>query len=557
MLSSAAAIVDTIYGGNDFTGRVKATDITINSGVYQHVFGAGNGDYVYHTLLSSSGFSSLDTVPYSMDVKVEYNGGLFRGNVYGGGNMGLVGNRDMDPSGMEAGDADRFADIGRIHVTINDGDFRRHVFGGARGKSNMKDRFFGTSTGTHNNVDNMPLGRQLVYGLKQIDMYGGEVYFSLHGGSESVDDGYPFECIGPVDANTNYYKPLANVASPGLGGRVSYGNGTGQTSPNSTMRPSSIVNIIGGHIRKSLYGGGYQGNIYGSVFVNIGAQAVDDSPVWTSYSGVTAFKTDAVTTTFAQMKPADLTISNPVKLDASVYNCADWGEAGDKAYFNTRGVFGGETKIVIDGQGGNPTGDRLYSGHEPEMTIAVNVIGTGTSTEGGDINRLIVMRNYGSYLCPKPLKALYSIQRADKVVLDNVYINLYGEQDAFESYASPNFSLNRIDTLALCNDNVLNIESPATFIGIHASLKNIGDVYHLTGDIAATSPNLVTNAPVSGIAPTTWPPTTSSTTRWRATAPMAAMAANPSMSAPWCPPTAATVAAPASTIPSSSTRAPT
>ena len=527
---SRANIVDTIYGGNDFTGRVYATDLTINSGVYQHVFGAGNGDYTYKDVLSlasapdeeqqNEGYSTtqaadgrywkfgsgvnpkIDTVPYSMDVKVEYNGGVFRGNVYGGGNMGLVGNRDMNSDDMDADDADRFADIGRIHVIINDGDFRRHVFGGARGKSNMKDRFFGTSTGTHNNVDNMPLGHQLVYGLKQIDMYGGEVYFSLHGGSESVDDGYPFECIGPVDANTNYYKPLANVASPSLGGRVSYGNGTGQTSPNSTMRPSSIVNIIGGHIRKSLYGGGYQGNIYGSVFVNIGAQAVDDSPVWARYGSVTAFKTDATTTTFAQMKPANLTISNPVKLDASVYNCADWGEAGDKAYFNTRGVFGGETEIVIDGQGYNTTGDHLYSGQEPEMTIAVNVIGTGTSTEGGDINRLIVMRNYGSYLCPKPLKALYSIQRADKVVLDNVYINLYGEQDAFESYASPNFSLNRIDTLALCNDNVLNIESPANFIGIHASLKNISDVYHLTGDIAATSPNLVTNTPVSGIAPT-------------------------------------------------------
>lgn len=489
---SRANIVDTIYGGNDFTGRVNVTDLTVNSGVYQHVFGAGNGDYDYGTILESSGFSALDTVPYSMDVKVVYNGGVFRGNVYGGGNMGLVGNRDMDPADMEAADADRFADIGRIHVTINDGDFRRHVFGGARGKANMNSRFFGTATGTHDNVDNDPVGKQLVYGLKQVDMYGGSVYFSLHGGSESVDDGYPFECIGPVDASTNFYKPLA--------GRALYGDG--QTSPNSTLRPSSIVNIIGGHVRKSLYGGGYQGNIYGSVFVNIGSSAIDDSPVWTKYASVAAFKTDAATTTFAQMKPADLTISNPVKLDASVYNCADWGEAGDKAYFNTRGVFGGETNVIIDGEGYNTTGDPFYSGTDPEMTIAVNVIGTGTSTEGGDINRLIIMRNYGSYLCPKPLKALYSIQRADKVVLDNVYINLYGEQDAFESYASPNFSLNRIDTLALCNDNVLNIESPANFIGIHASLKNIADVYHLTTDIAATSPNLVTNSAVSGIAQT-------------------------------------------------------
>ena len=485
--------VDTIYGGNDFTGKVYATDITINSGTYQHVFGAGNGDYTYYSVPSLSEFSSLDTVPYSMKVDVVYNGGTFRGNVYGGGNLGLVGNRDMNPDDMEAGDAGRYADLGHIHVVINNGNFKSHVYGGARGKSRLKDRFFGTANTDRTNVDNSHLGRHLVYGLKQIDMYGGEVFFSLHGGSESVDDGYPFECKGPTYDNTNYYKKFAD--------RVKYGTGEDLTDPNTTLRPSSIVNIVGGHIRKSLYGGGYQGNIYGSVYVNIGAQAVKDSPVWTRFASMRI--DDNEDNTIGSMKPDDaLLVPNPLKplkLDASVYNCADWGEAGDKAYFNTRGVFGGETNIIIDGEGYNTTGAPTYSGNNPEMNIAFSVIGTGISTEGGDINRLIVMRNYGSYICPKPLKSLYSIQRADKVVLDKVYINLYGEQDAFESYTSPNFSLNRLDTLALCNDNVLNIESPANYIGLHASMKDIVDVYHLY-NINGSSPNLVTNTAVSGIA---------------------------------------------------------
>lgn len=479
--------VDTIYGGNDFNGKVQATEITINSGFYQHVFGAGNGDYNYKNLLASKGFATLDTTPYSMDVMVTYNGGTFRDNVYGGGNLGLVGYRGMDPDDMEADDADRYDKLGRIHVVINDGQFKHHVFGGARGKGKMSGRFFGTASGTRNNVDNAPLGKQLVYGLKQIDMYGGKVFFSLLGGSESVDDGTPYECRGPVDANTNFYKPLDN--------RTCYTS----ANANSTLRPSSIVNIIGGHIRKSLYGGGYQGNIYGSVYVNIGKEAVDDSPVWSDFGTTTVFKEGSTSYNLASMKPTlPTTLTTPVILEASVYNCADWGEAQDNAYFNTRGVFGGQTNIIIDGEGYNTTGYAYSATGEPEMDIAFNIVGAGTSTEGGDINRLIIMRNYGNYICPKPKKNLYSIQRADKVVLENVYLTIHGEQDAFESYASPNYSLNRIDTLVLCNDNILSLESASKFIGLHASMKdfpsypmNIYKLYNIDGN----SPNLVTNVP--------------------------------------------------------------
>lgn len=532
-----ANIVDTIYGGNDFTGKVYATDITINSGVYQHVFGGGNGDYVYKDRMSlavspnpgqqQQGFSSTqgadgrywkygstvgnhDTVPYSMDVKVTYNGGIFRGNVYGGGNMGLVGNRDMVVAKMTPDNPsydvdERDASLGRIHVVINDGDFQRHVFGGARGKGQMPDHFFGATAwanpvvpaNTGKNVEGGSLGKQLVYGLKQIDMYGGKVYFSLHGGSESVDDGYPYECIGPE--NTQFYTKLGERKD--YVGTVT--DGVTQLEMNSTLRPSSIVNIIGGHVRKSLYGGGYQGNIYGSVYVNIGKEAVNDSPVWSKFGTTTVFMDGSTAKNLNSMKPdLSATLTTPVKLEASVYNCADWGEAGDVAYFNTRGVFGGETDVIIDGEGYNTSGNPLYSGSEPEMNIGVSIIGAGTSTEGGDINRLIIMRNYGSYLCPKPLKNLYSIQRADKMVFDKVYLNLFGEQDAFESYASPNYALNRLDTLALCNDNVLNIESPANFIGLHASLKGIEtdhDIYHLY-EIDGSSPNLVSNVPENGIA---------------------------------------------------------
>ena len=488
------ALIDTIYGGNDFTGRVNRTDLTINSGVFDHVFGAGNGDYDYKTWITNrigdvdhqgplyenrtavTTPGCADTVPYTMEVNVTINGGTFLNTIYGGGNMGLVGNRDMVGSNMTSATATRHNDIGRITVNIHDGDFHRHVFTGARGKTDMEGkRFFSL---TDNNVNNQPLGKQLAYAQKILNMDGGHVAFSVYGGSEAVDDGFPYEC---------------------------YNSTVGTTT---TLRPSSVVNIVGGRVEKSVYGGGYQGNIYGSVYVNIGIDAVRDCKAWdytngtfamadykpnlTDHSGYTlstVYEGGHITQTVVP-KAYTTVVGRPtlrkgiVDLESSVYNASDWGEAGSNSYFNTRGVFGGVTHILIDGKGYYTSLTNPFDVDLPSMNIANSIIGAGTSTEGGDVNRLIVMRHFGDYSCPDPSKSIFSIQRADKVVLDSVFINLLGDQDAFSAFASPNYSLCRIDTLIFRIDNIVTIESPAIYIGNVSSMKTdetvaINDVHQI------------------------------------------------------------------------------
>lgn len=480
--SHGEAIIDTIYGGNDFTGRVERTELTINSGAFTHVFGAGNGDYDYdqwivnRTELADDASTlanphCADTVPYTMNVVVNINGGNFLNTVYGGGNMGLVGDRDMAAANMTSANADRADHIGTITMNVHGGEFHRHLFTGARGKANMEgSRFFNY---TANGVDGQELGKQLAYAQKILNMDGGHVMFSVYGGSEAVDDGFPYECIGAVNYAAN---PLVNT----------------------TLRPSTIMNITGGRIEKSVYGGGYQGNIYGSVYVNIGIDAVRDCPAWTKtfgnfnvadykpnlldHSGYTVHNTlsgktvEPVTTSNI---PGNVTLKKGVvNLEASVYNASDWGEAGDNAYFLTRGVFGGVTNVLIDGKGYYTSLTNPFDVDLPEMDIAYSVIGAGTSTEGGDVNRLITIRHYGDYACPEPSRTLFSIQRADKVVLDSVFITLHGEQDAFSAYASPSYSFCRIDTLIFRVDNIVMIESPAIYIGNWVSLKT-DEVYDI------------------------------------------------------------------------------
>lgn len=495
-------IIDTLYGGNDFTGRVEHTKMIVNSGIFTHLFGAGNGDYNYdqwiadrddldddRTALAVAGCT--DTVPYSMDVNIDINGGEFLNTVYGGGNMGLVGDRDMVASNMTASNDDRADYIGTITLNIHAGEFHRHVFTGARGKTDMEgSTFFGLKANQATYAaDGQTLGKQLAYAQKILNMDGGHVAFSVYGGSEAVDDGFPYECIGAVNYADN-------------------------PNQNTTLRPSTIMNITGGRIEKSVYGGGYQGNIYGSVYVNIGIDAVRDCPAWgktfgnvniadykpnlLDHSGYTIKNTlvgtDVVktheTVTTSNIPGNPTLRKNVIDLEASVYNASDWGEAGTNAYFLTRGVFGGVTNILVDGKG-YTTSINPINVEDPAMNINYSIIGAGTSTEGGDVNRLITLRHYGNYECPDPSKTLYSIQRADKVILDSVFIDLYGEQDAFSAYASPSYSLCRIDTIIFRVDNILMIESPGIYIGKWASLRT-DEVYDIDN-----SNHLYNNIPVA------------------------------------------------------------
>jgi len=503
-------IIDTIYGGNDFSGRVQHTDLTVNSGIFTHLFGAGNGNYKYMEWINNGLTSGVtlgnelimlnpesapriavagcyDTVPYSMQVDVTINGGTFKNTVYGGGNLGLVGNRDLDPDNVNP-QMDWQHDPGSIILNIHGGRFNRHVYAGARGLSDMRGWYFTNGATDKTNVDGYRIGKQLVYGTKVVNMDGGIIDFSLYGGSEAVDDGFTYECAGQPFDNNKWYTTEEKYA---------------YYSQNTSLRPSTVINITGGEVRKSLYGGGYQGNIYGSIYVNVGVDAVRDSKAWlwnhtytagtedmtyfkptiTGYSqkiythqlngsAVEKAVTNASYTAGASTGSLTCESGRNLTLGASIYNGSDWGEAGDKAYFNTRGVFGGVTNILVDGKQYNTSKSDDSKIGLPGMYIANSIIGAGTSTEGGDVNRLITIRHFGDYVCPGNVSMeLYSIQRADKVVLDSVFINLKGENDAFIAYQTPSYAFNRIDTLIFQVDNIIVTEAPSIYVGNLVSMK--------------------------------------------------------------------------------------
>ena len=398
-----------VFGGNDYAGTTANSLLEIYGGHYGKVYGAGNGAYAYTTTenpnLNGIADADKNIIPVSQVVVNNIYDCIIDENLYGGSELGYV-YKNITPS--STGASDNLDDYASIVTNIHGGTIKSDVFGGAHGE---KD------------------GNQLVYGVKIINMDGGMVNYSLHGGSESVNDGYPAEC----------------------------------NNTESTQRPSSIVNITGGTIRNRTFGGGYMGLIYGSVYVNIGKYAVDSSEVWTK---------EFNRTTYANFKP-DTVDNNPVgaqlmvndlALEKSIYNGADWGTSTDDGtgaslYYNTPCFFGGKSELSIDGRGYNTSNN---VNDIPMLSLNESLYGSGTSSEGGDIDRIIKLKNYGEMTdCQNTERALKSIQRANTVYIQNVNLELLGTPSNVALFSTPNYSVSRIDQkMNFVDHNYIKIDAP-------------------------------------------------------------------------------------------------
>ena len=436
-----------VYGGNDFTGNVYASNITVNSGTYGNIYGAGDGfggmggetedDGTIAGIGSEAGSYSTDyssntygqglKVPNTEYVDIEVNDCRLTGNLYGGGKLGTTfsyqknsaGEYVLDGSGKKIADtlmttAEAYADPEKysyIIVNVHGGVFDNNIFAGASGRIG---------------------GAPLVYGLKMLNMDGGIVGTSIYGGSANVSDGYGRECINTTT---------------------------------TTERPSSIINMTAGTIGHSVYGGGYKGIIRGSAYINIGVDAINECTVW-------AKTVKGQANAYALFKPgadgghvpalAALVSANPLTINQSIYAGPNWGNSSGLADFSQPGVYGGETRIFVDGNGYNTGSDDM----KPVMYIIGSIIGAGTSAAGGDVYSRIDLRNYGEVgdNC-RPTRELKAIQRAHALWLNNTAIEYTGSTDAITAYLSNQITLNRLDTLHTVGYNVIDVDYAITNIG--------------------------------------------------------------------------------------------
>lgn len=429
-LASDAYNVRSLYGGNDFTGNVYKTLLTVNSGKFNNIYGGSNGDYpsswyTDHPAIDgvSSGVYASNhlRVPNSQYIEVTFNDGTVDSNLYGGGKMGttfcFVKNSDgsdyVDPAtGHKTPDTTLTAaaahanplDYSYIITNVHGGTFG-NIFGGARGsRSDTK---------------------AMVYGLKVVNIDGGYINESLYGGSQNVNDGYAAEC---------------------------------KSSSTTTKRPSTIVNLAGGTVEGNLYGAGYLSYTHGSVYVNVGQDAIDSCVAYKqTYAG-----NDSA---YWQFKPGEAGSLSPalgtgeVLLNHSIYAGANWGGGSGSADFTAQGFYGGESKVRVDGEGYNTANDELSS--LPNMNIAKSIFCSGTSADAGDIgnSKNIDVWNYGSIVNCQPTRQLESVQRTDSLWFHNACVELTGATDATSAYFSNSYSLRNVINTAFRGYNVVQFDA--------------------------------------------------------------------------------------------------
>ncbi len=192
---------------------------------------------------------------------------------------------------------------------------------------------------------------------------------------------------------------------------------TGTEANNNSI---STVNIVSGKIGKNVYGGANTSVVYGYTKVNIGYDAVADDT---------------------------LTIGD-IEIDGTIFGGGEANAAGSEEYDYS---FISVTKGIDMNIDGN--------GHTKFQTKG-SIFGSGNASSTSGYS-YINIKNYGSAYNPQ---SNISIQRANRVTLDNSTIALSGATDRTNEYSKVYFTLSRIDELKLKNNSIVYLDCGANLL---------------------------------------------------------------------------------------------
>ena len=189
----APAIQRNAYGGGEGGSVYGSSKLTLNNGYigyrYKNTGTTTSPKYEYVPELDDAKPNDLDESgnvfgggyvinSYVDNTTIDLYGGIVRGSVYGGGEVGPIGRGTMKnptsyTTGFLNGDA-RIFKAGKTQVNMFDGHVLRNVFGGGRGHDNwggdgtkyMDQALVAT-------LDMKPKG--YVFGQTEVNIYGGEV----------------------------------------------------------------------------------------------------------------------------------------------------------------------------------------------------------------------------------------------------------------------------------------------------------------------------------------------------------------------------------------------
>ncbi len=397
------ATIDTIYGGSNAKGDVENSNVNIESGNVTNVYGGGNkiGTTTSNVTMKGGSVNNIYGGSNVSGVVTTSNVMLKAGwvmAVYGGGNNVEVTNSNITLDGsyipLIVGGSYQGGKGDKSNISLISGNVET-VFGG------------GENAGVNN---------------AEVTLNGAGASFIYGGSNISGDNGTTKVNLLKGNVNTvfggNYLGGVTTTANVNLQGTATvneiYGGGQNSSIGTSSAKGKININVTGGTVQRDINGGSKECESYADVNINIGKNAINSS--------LTA---------------------NDINIEGYVYGCGTSEESNNRGT-NIKGAYdydfnsiNGNINIKIDGTGHNV------------LNIKESIFGAGngaTYTGTATIN----IANFGTSL--KDVKHLTSIQRANKVIINNSYIEMQGITDIVNYYVKMAYSFNRVDNLTIYNN---------------------------------------------------------------------------------------------------------
>lgn len=382
------------FGGSNTSGNINQTSITVQNGSVTNAFGGNNaGGTVTTSDLQITGgtvgntYGGNNAGGTTTNAHTSITGGTITNDVYGGGYQATSGN---------------------TVVSVTGGTINNDVYGGGNRAA--------VSSGTDVDIVGVQI-KGNVYGGGNTGSVGTNTDVYLHGGTigKSVYAGGNGSAA-IVNGNT-----LLNIDNGTVIGKNVFGGGNAAVVGSSSNNNSTTnINIVGATINGNVYGGANTSVLYGTSYVKIGKNAVNNDNLTTS----------------------------DIHISGTVFGGGEANASGSEEYdFSHIGVTNG-TNVLIDAS------DHVI------YLIDGSIFGSGnaSSSEGTSI---INIKNYGTFNYPKNN---ISIQRANNVIIDNSSILLTGATDRTNEYKSTLFSLSRLDEIKLKNNSNLYLKNGTNLV---------------------------------------------------------------------------------------------
>ena len=495
-------------GPKAYNGTGTACVSILDAEIYGDVFGAGRGAQTnilagavgrgteVNIKVTPTGNSGT-TVTDSDNIKTIIGGDADGGNVYGGGEFGIVGSITTQIIGTGA-----FSPVKVLHAchvsSLDDfpinGDYSKYdynkgndvelvvnILGGT-----INGNVFGSGRGEEIRLEGVNYEGLTVsyyklssFGRTEVNVSNGIIKSSVYGGSQNGETG-SFSVLQRAQDFTNQYwqdtdKPYAPPSNvPPEVRDNGYTDKTGNTiKANLPNFSATFVNLIGGRIGGNVFGGGYFGAIYGTSHVHMGWNAMmpdsengvdhGDCHYYNNYGTAEApesnFGGDPANP-YAILpfdKDSKNTLVSNLFINGSVYAGGDRGNPDGVVSYDFVTIYG-TSHILLNGSNYAAGTDTVTDPTKQLAALYVrgSLFGSGNSCSAfydtPENSHFITIKNYQA-VTEGTNFSLFSIQRASSVTLINSRLKLLGRADGANANPTELYSLNYIYKLTLQSSN--------------------------------------------------------------------------------------------------------